>query len=456
VIRVVAIVAAFCLTPVAFAGDGSYVDSIPRNIPPPARAPPSPIAASIYAQSDLTLRSSRDGLLVPLAPEPEWETRLFLDARIAWRIDDSMSFSYSGRLNLRFENGLGFPNRENVRNDLREAYLTWRNDRGLFVETGRINLRSGVAEGFNPTDYFKARAVVEPTSADPTVLREDRLGTVMLLGEAVWSGSALTLAVAPKLARNTAPYLDTDLPSFNPMLDRTNAHSRLLAKVSFHLLGDVNPELLAYEEAGRTSFGVNATKGIGEAVIAYLEWSGGRRASLAYEAFRDGYDNGVLPPTPPIPVSAARSFANDLAVGATYATKIGINLDFEYDLHQAAFSAVDWRNWFAGGRSVTPDLPDELWFIRSYANDQQEPMARSSLFLRADWQHAFTHDLALTAFVDTDLRDGSGLSQLTVDYYLSSSWTIGGVADIYYGRAHSDFGSLPLQASILFKINRYL
>ncbi len=65
-------------------------------------------------------------------------------------------------------------------NDFREGYLSWEALDRTYLDAGRINLKSGVAVGFNPTDFFKTRAVVEPLSVDPTVLREDRLGTVMV------------------------------------------------------------------------------------------------------------------------------------------------------------------------------------------------------------------------------------------------------------------------------------
>jgi hypothetical protein len=451
-------IAAFCvLSEVSGAHADPDLDRIPSAVAPPEAASDSSLTANVYAQSDLTLGARRNNLVVPLPPPapPSWEARLFLDARANWQIVNNLSFVYSGRLNLRAEDGLGFPNHENVRNDLRETYFAWQSGTGFFLELGRINLKSGVAEGFNPTDYFKTRAVVESLSADPTVLREDRLGTAMLLAQAIWSTGSLTFAVAPKLTNDSPPYLNADLPSFNPMFDRTNAHTRALIKASFHLFGDVSPEVLTYNEAGRTRFGLNVTKGFGQAVIGYVEWSGGRRSSLADDAFIDGVRNGVLSPAPPIPVSADRSFANDLAVGATYATRIGINLDLEYDYHQAGFSSANWRTWFDGEHNSDPVLPGALWFIRGYANDQQEPMARSSLFIRADWQNAFVHDLALTAFVDTDLRDGSSLVQFTADYYLSPQWTVGALSDVYLGRARSDFGSLPQTGSVLIKISRY-
>jgi hypothetical protein len=415
--------------------------------------------SNLYVQGDFTLSSLRDNLVVPFpspAP-PQWEARAFLDARVHWRLNEALSFVYSGRFNLRAEDGLDFPDHEDVRNDLRESYFAWQSGDGLFfLEAGRINLKSGVALGFNPTDYFKTRAVVEPVSADPTVLREDRLGTAMLLGQTVWSGGSLTMAVAPKLASDSAPYLNDNLPGFNPTFDRTNARTRILIKASFDLPDAVSSEILAYGEAAHPRYGLNLTRSFGQSVVGYLEWSGGRRASLADDAFADGFRNGVLPPEPPLPVSDDRDFASDLAVGASYATKVGINFDLEYDFHQAGFSGADWRNWFAAGRSSSPFLPGELWFIRGYAADQQEPMARHGAFLRADWRNVFVRDLSLAGFVDSDLRDGSGLGQFTADYYLSPQWTVGALVDVDFGRRRSDFGSLPQSTSVLARICRYL
>ena len=133
---------------------------------------------------------------------------------------------------------------------------------------------------------------------------------------------------------------------------------------------------------------------------------------------------------------------------------IGINLNLEYDYHGAGFSGADWRNWFDSG-GADPSLRGVLWFIRGYAADEQEPMAQSSIFLRADWRNAFVHDLALSGFVETDTRDGSGLGQVAADYYVSPQWTIGALADVYYGRPRSDFGSLPKSVSVMVKVSRY-
>ena len=97
-----------------------------------------------------------------------------------------------------------------------------------------------------------------------------------------------------------------------------------------------------------------------------------------------------------------------------------------------------------------------LWYIRSYAQDQEEPETRHSAFLRADWTDAFVTDLELTALANVNVQDGSGLVQATADYYLSRAWTVGGLASFTFGGRRSEFGSLPQAGGILVRLVRYL
>lgn len=416
----------------------------------------------LYVEDAFSASSQRGGLLVP-APGPppyDWQERVFFDVSKEWRLSDRLGLTYSGRLNLRFENDLDFPTHENVINDLRELYLAWQPWERTYLDFGRINLKSGVALGYNPTDYFRTRAVVEPLSADPTVLREDRLGTLMVRVQQLWQNGSLTAAYAPKLYSPSPIYSNLNLPSFDPMLDRTNAHDRFLAKASVNLSSDFSPEALLYEENGQTRVGSNFALEFGQKIVSYLEWSGGRRASLVDEAVRYGRETGTLPPDAPFlpPTGTAERFQNELAVGASYTTESRITFNLEYHLDQSSFSAGDWRNWFALGRghSAAGPIAAELWYVRGYAQDQQDPISRHSLFLRADWVDAFVPNLELTGFVNTDLCDGSGLFQLTADYYLSDHWTVGGLVATNFGKGRSDFGSLPQAASFLLKVARYL
>ena len=449
------------------AKEDSDLARIPTDTQPAAATPakaPSTEAANerIYLENAFTETGRRGGLLVPsprstaLTP---WQERAFLDVRKVWRLDERLNLSLSDRFNLRAQNDISLPNHENVINEFREGFLSWQPHDGIYLDLGRINLRSGAALGFNPTDFFKSRAVVEPLSADPSVLREDRLGTLRLETQYIGQGRALTVAVAPRLVRPSPIYTDTNLPSFNPSIDRTNDHDRILVKASFSAGKDFNPELLYFREGSQNKFGANFTRGLGQKVTAYAEWAGGEGTNLIDESLRYGRETGTLPANAPvvIPDDANVHFQNDLSVGASYTTTNKITFNLEYHLHQAGFSRHDWNNWYNIGRGQpsTSPIVNELWYIRAYALDQQVPLARQSTFLRADWVDAFVPNLEITGFINTDLYDGSCLIQASADYYLSRTWTIGIQVNANVGSRHSDFGSLPQGVGALFKLARY-
>jgi len=463
--------AASSSAPAPVSGENKDLELIPQGIrelpgAPGGAAPPTAPAAGatqrMYLESALTVQSLRGTGVVPVPPPPafDWQERVFLDARRQWDVGDSLGFSYSGRLNLRAENDIDFPNHENVINDLRELYVSWQPLSRSYLDLGRINLKSGVALGYNPTDFFKTRAVVEPLSADPTVLREDRLGTLMLRGQQVFDHGSLTAAFAPRLYSPSAIYTNLNLPSFDPSLDRTNAADRLLLKGTANLSANVSPELLYYREGGQNRFGANFTETVGQRSVAYFEWSGGTRPDLIEQALLYARETGTLPASAPAvwPANPRRSFQNELALGASYTGASEVTLNLEYHFNQAAFTASDWSRWFSlGQNSAAASLvAGELWYVRDYAADQQQPINRHSLFARADWTDALVPKLELSGFMDMDLHDGSSLLQLGASYYLSDHWTIGGLLIGYAGARRSDFGSLPLAATFLLDFARYL
>ena len=449
----------------ALAWSGTVVaqsDSDLALIPPDSQAPPkiSPGRAErdLYLENALTGLSLRDDLPVAALPSYDWQERFLLDVRDAWK-GGWGRLVFSDRLNLRAESDLTFPGRENVVNDLREAYMEWPLADQTYLALGRINLKSGIALGYNPTDYFKARTVSEPLSADPTVLREDRLGTVMIRLQRISRAGSITLAFAPRLQRPSPIYSNTELPSLNPMLGRTNPENRLLLKASIDLSPDMSPELLIYHDSHATRAGLDLSMTLGQSVVAYLEESVARRRDLIAEAVDFGRATGALPagvPDEP-PPSPGSSLKNELAVGASYTTSNRITWNLEYHLNQAGFTSRDWNRWFEIGSAPggSPAGADELWYIRGYALDQQQQSTEQAVFLRADWTDAFGLNLELSGFMNVDLRDGSGQAQGQADYYLSNAWTVGLLAAGDFGSPRSDFGSLPAAYSILLSLRRY-
>ena len=438
---------------------------IPKAIRSESSAPPTgpaapPISHRLYIEGAFSGNSLRGTNLVPApSSSPHWQGRLLFDARVRWPVGEHTGFVVSDRLNLRAENDIDFPNHENFINDLREVYLSLQIGTRSYLDVGRVNLKSGVALGFNPTDFFKTRAVTEPLSADPTALREDRLGTVMLRAQRVLDRGSVMLVYAPQLKSRSALYSNLDLPSVDPGFDRTNGTQRWLLKGTANFTANFSPELLYYHEPGTDRVGLNLTRAFGRHSVAYLEWSGGSRTNLIDQALAYGRATGTLPAAAPavLPENAERRFQSELAVGASYTTVSELTLNLEYHYDQAAFSAADWRRWFAVG-TTTPDptARAELWYLRAYASDRQQPVSRHSLFLLASWSDAFIPKLNLSGFVNTDLYDGSSLLQLSTTYDVSDHWTIGGLIMGYLGGRRTNYGSLPVQATVLVNITRYL
>ena len=454
----------------AFAEDPPPEDQDLNFIPPSTETPPAapaPVTSGalkrIFLEDAVTGSWLENDVLpaLPPPPQPRWEERALLDVRSDWHVGNGLHLTYSGRLNLRAEDGLGFPNHENLTNDLREAYLGWEPVDRLFLDVGRINVKSGVALGFNPTDFFKTRAVVEPLSVDPVVLREDRLGTLMLRAERVFTRGSVTAVYAPAVSSDSPIYTSFDLRSFNPMFDRTNAHDRWLLKGTVDVAEGFSPELLAYESERRVRFGANLAENVGQSTVAYLEWSGGRRGTVSGDALTFGQATGSLPAAAGnvLPGLGAVAFRNQVAAGASYTTslpKITFNLEFLYS--EAGFTGADWDEWFRTGSAASASSPiaGALWYVRQYAADQQDLMSRRFVFVRMDWVDAFVPKLEVSGFAETDLIDGSTRLQLGADYYLSDRWTIGALLLIDSGGRHSDFGSLPQAGSVLLKVVRYL
>ena len=462
--------AAFWLATLALAGaavaadEDKDVDLIPKSeAPAPREEGVSPISRGnqrVFIENALTFTKPRNDLLVPSPPPlpPSWDERLFADARVEYPLAPNASITYSGRLNLVLQDDLGFPNRGNVNHDLREIYASVEPWQRVYLDAGRINVKSGAALGFNPTDYFKTFAVIDPLTADPSALREDRLGTLMVRAQRVGETGSISALYAPKVT-DPSPLAEDPYRGFNPLFGRTNGTNRWLVKASERLNEELSPEALVYHEGSQWRFGTNVTTSIGQSVVAYLEWSGGRQLGIIDQALAFGRETGTIPPLVPdvITQGGEKHFQSQVAVGASYTTENKITFNLEYHYNQAGFSRSDWDRWFALGQGRPDSSPvvRQLWYIRSYANDRQEPLQRHGIFLRADWVDFIVPKLELTGFVLADAQDGSTLMQLEADYARTDLWTFGVLAGATTGGRRSNFGSLPRGNSILFKVMRY-
>jgi hypothetical protein len=338
--------------------------------------------------------------------------RLSFDLHYDTRFATDWRAVLSDRLDTNWQ---GPVSQESDVNTLKEGYVSWQLRPDRIADLGRINARYGVALGYNPTDIFRADAIRSLISPDPASLRENRLGSMMLRGQTLWSGGSLTGVYSPQLA---------DQPStrpFSPDFGATNHQNRWLLATSQRLSEGMSPQfLISGGDGGSPSLGLNLTALINDATVAYAEWSGGRTASLLSQALMQ---------------QNKERFRSRLATGFTYTTASKLSLTLEYEFNEAGLNQADWT----GLRRGSLDAYGEY---RSSVTNLQDLPTQQNLFAYAAWQDAGIHHLDLTAMVRFDAIDYSKLVWLEARYH----WTHIDLAvqdQINRGQPDSDFGATP-------------
>ena len=382
---------------------------------PAASALPDPDAAAL-ALADATPEAApppaRDGLrFIELAHEhSQWQLPAYhADSQrlsLAWRgqgtAGDGLLLAWAARQDWR-QPGNGQAGSVLTVSD---AYAAWQPDSTRQLALGRINVRYGVATGFNPTDFLRDSAVRSVISADPASQRDNRQGTVMLRAQQWWDGGAANLLLAPALEHAPAS------PTLQPDANATNQRQRWLASVS-QPAWPLSPQWLLYHAAGEGSrLGLNLSSVLGQATVLYGEWAGARYGSQGWR--------------------------NQLASGVQYTLpgKLTLGLEWQYD-----GSALDDAQWAALARQ-----PPAYLAYRLQQQQRGNLPSRRQWLLQARWQDVQPRlDLALLQHHDQ--ADGS------TRLWLEARWR-GERADYavqwlqQQGTPGSQYGALPQQRSV--------
>lgn len=293
-------------------------------------------------------------------------------------------------------------------NTLKEASLSWQPGPDRIIDFGRINVRQGVAIGYNPTDYFKLNAVRAITSADPDTLRKNRLGTVMVRSQMLWNGGSLSALYSPRL--DNGP----DGGAFDLDLGATNGQDRWMFALSQKLSERLSPQFLLFgEKGGSPQLGMNLTTLLSDATVFNLEWSGGRSPSWY----------------------GAREYANKLAAGVTHTTKSKLSLTFEYGYN-------GWAPDLDGWSALRNGSLEEYTRYRTLMRDRLDLPTRHALFFYGTLQDAGIRHLDLTLMRRYNKDDHSGLAWLEGRYH----WKKADLAlqfQFNHGAPRSEYGVLP-------------
>ncbi|MDP2370755.1 hypothetical protein [Rhodoferax sp.] len=301
-------------------------------------------------------------------------------------------------------------------NSLREAYLSWQPEGGnTALEFGRINLRHGPGYGYNPTDFFRDGSLRAVTSANPFARRENRLGTVMLRAQHLWSSGSLSAAYSPKLA---------DRPSSNGWsadLGATNNRDRALIALSSQFSQRVSSQILAYKARGNSpTLGASATALLSDAAVAHVEWSRGSEPDMLSRAL------GA-----PGPATTRNRFTG----GVSYTTLSKLSVTAEYQYNGFALSQSNWA-------TLGATAPDAQVAYLLQAQRLQELAPRHAYLIYLTQKGVGIKDLDLTAFLRVNADDHSRMAWLELRRHWPS-FDLAFQLQQHMGRITSEFGVLP-------------
>jgi hypothetical protein len=322
-------------------------------------------------------------------------------------------------------NSDGVPPGENV-NTLREAYLSWARSEDQIFDLGRVNIRNGVATGFNPTDWFKANALRSIVDPDPAVLRENRQGTVVLQAQQLWNQASLTAAFSPRLSRSPP-----DTATFALNAGATNPSNRYLLAGSWKLSDKFTPQLLAFGgNDDPVQVGLNLSGLVGDAVVAFGEFTAGKGRSLVAQALDQ---------------PGANSNQQRASFGLTYTTGFNLSLTAEAEYNSSAPNGDQWN--------LLPGAAQQR--VLATAQALQDLPTRSQWFMYASWQDALVQRLDLSGFLRQDMHSASRAVWLEGRYAweraeLALQWLA------YSGSPGTVYYAVPQQKTVQLVLRVYL
>ena len=349
--------------------------------------------------------------------------RLSLDVTLDRALGTHVRLVAADRLDVSQEQG----GRQQGINTLKELYLSLAASDGLLLDAGRVNTRYGLASGYNPTDFFRVQAIRSLISVDPETLRQNRLGSAMLRAQRLWDDGSFTALYSPRLDD------ERKRETFSPDWGASNARHRYLLSASQRFAPGFSPEFLLYGVEGRSpQLGLNQSMLLGDATVAYAEWSGGRGPTVLAEALGSARQERLH---------------SRLAVGVSYTSPRKDTLSLEYHLNTAAPDREQWQK-------VRDGAPGLRMAYRQFALDAQDLPTRHGLFLHYRWKDAGWQGLDLKALTRLDLVDHSSLYWLQVQH----AWQGGEVAlsgQWHAGRDNTVFGGLAPRSLLELALRFY-
>ncbi len=352
-----------------------------------------------------------------------------------------------------------FQSDKDLRLDVKEAYVSWQASNTQFFDVGRVNIKNGVAIGFNPNDYFKVGSLLDRSSEDASELRDARMGSLLLRSQKLWDNGSATLVLSPTINPSSHSWLsDQDIIGLN--LHKTNDRSRLLFMFNQKISENFNPEFIYYNESGQHHLGLNISQSLNDQWIIYLEWNLAERDRLIDEALQTAREAGDISPqiAAQFPRKITQKTYQQMALGFSFTSSNNIVSHIEYHYNAAGLSPEEAQTWYdsMAQASINQDgnAINQLLAIRDLAQTRGESFNQHSVFLRSTISDAGIDDLNITGLAITDIKDHSYLTQIELEYETNNHSTWSFTLTRFEGDKNSTYGSVreDTRSKLYYKI----
>lgn len=395
-----------------------------------------------HFDANVTGYDRRQPLPDPQGSPPNATGRARLVAEGGFALGSATTFRLNAALSGRWNSGAGFDAGDDLRLDLREAYLL--HEQGRFViEAGRINIRNGVALGYNPTDFFRALNADQSPNLDPSEARLNRLGVVALRAGYLWDSGAVSLTYAPEITGGSDWLHDREVWGLN--LNATNPRDRFLFSYTQELAEGIAPELFLFSDDGDLTGGLAVSASLGDRWLAYGEVTRGKGRRILDTALNEARENGRV--TPAIlreyGDGEGKQMLTRAALGLSYSSASNMIVTAEYHYNEAGFDGGDWDRYFDLAEAVDGNraASGQLASMFLYGAYLQEPVSKHSLFLRVVQNEMAGGRLTLSGLSNISLADRSASVQVEAAYEITDGMVVTGRLGGNFGDRRSDFGS---------------
>lgn len=338
-----------------------------------------------------------------------------LDARHEWQLGPQWRLTLSDRMELEAQAG----GTTNSRNALREAYVSTSLPSDWYLDAGRINLRPGVAQGWNPSDWLRDGSLGTATQS-PGAARDNRLGAVMLRLQRHSEAGAIEMAWLPKLRDSGG----ASLSDWGLNLDRGNAVQALSLRVAPVISQAVSLDMSALFRQGQPpGWATSLTAVLAPSWLALLEAQVQSRVGL----------------TGPNQAAASSQAALRLAAGLSLTLDSGAVLGLEWHHAGDALSRRDWQAWRTA--AATPQGAPAFASLRSKRALTLDPIVRDALFIRAQWNDVRRDgQLDLSGLLRLNPYDHSHWAQIDLAWHLRPDWSLRLTGALTRGAPYSEHG----------------